>query len=85
MVSRSKHSRPCEGFYRTVDKLNDKKYEQIIVAYSIDDYHYSLAFVNSLHSTIPRHDRIKVYSAYRQNRRTTQGQVRYIYEDEEHI
>ena len=25
------------------------------------------------------------YIAYRQNRQTTQDQVRYIYEDEEHI
>ena len=81
MVSREKHSRACEGFYRTVDKLTDKKYKKIIVAYSIDDYHYSLAFLNSLHSAIPRHDRI----AHRQNRQTTQDQVRYIYEDEEHI
>ena len=68
MVSREKHSRPCEGFYRTVDKLTDKKYKKIIVAYNIDDYHYSLAFVNSLHSAITRHDCIQVYSAYRQNR-----------------
>ena len=44
MVSREKHYRPCEGFYRTVDKLTDKKYKKIIVAYSIDDYHYSLAY-----------------------------------------
>ena len=50
MVSREKHSRPCEGFYRTmdkfIDKLTDKKYKKVIVAYSIDNY--SLAFVNSL-------------------------------------
>ena len=80
MVSREKHSRPCELFYRTVDKLTDKKFLKKKITYSIDDYHYSLAFANSLQSTIPRHNRIQVYSVYRQN-----TQVCYIYENEEHI
>ena len=87
MVSKDKHSRPCEGFYRTmdkfIDKLTDKKYKKVIVAYSIDNY--SLAFVNSLHSTIARHDCIQVHSVYRQNRQTTRDQIRYIYKDEERI
>ena len=89
MVSKEKHSRPYEGFYRTmdkfIDKLTDKKYKKVIVAYNIDNYHYSLAFVNSLHSTITRHDCIQVHSAYKQNRQTTRDQIRYIYKDEERI